>query len=300
MHNDKPILVAYDGSEPSDVALRWALDEAQRRHLALTILHADTPELDLTGRTLGYYEAKIESTLADGEAILTEGETKCAAWAPEVPISPRLVAQAPAYAVLDAMSDASMIVLGARGLEGFLELLAGSTTLQVAAHSSVPVVVVRAGRDVVAGPEAGRVVVGVDSSDSGRDALSYAFEEASVRHVGLTALRAWQSGFFDTGAKGGVIPPSMEDEVLLPTEADALHDEVAGWRTKYPDVDVREVLAHAKAADALTDASRGAELVVVGSRGRGAVRTALLGSVSHAVMKHAECPVAVVRPAERG
>ena len=84
--------------------------------------------------------------------------------------------------------------------------------------------------------------------------------------------------------------------MVVPAETAALTDAVAGWRKKFPDVDVRERVVHAIAAPALVDAARGAELLVVGSRGRGGFRSLLLGSVSHAVMHHATAPVAVVRP----
>jgi nucleotide-binding universal stress UspA family protein len=76
-----------------------------------------------------------------------------------------------------------------------------------------------------------------------------------------------------------------------------LSESLAGWREKYPDVDVRQTLVHQEPVKALVDSSPGAALVVVGSRGRGGFRSMLLGSVSHALVHHARCPVAVVRPA---
>src|SRR5207244_778198 len=130
----------------------------------------------------------------------------------------------------------------------------GSTSLHVATHASVPVVVLRTNQSVTDGPEAGRVVVGVDGSDASQDALRFGFGEAQTRGVGLTAIRAWYSTYFDSpGGKGGAIPAHVENQVFVPEETAALHDEVASWSAKYPDVDVREHVVHASAAQVLVD-----------------------------------------------
>lgn len=297
MNSDKAVLVGYDGSGQSKLALRWGLDEAWRRQLPVTILLADTPDIVLNGSGTGYDELAGDPRRVEVQALLTDAVELAAKWAPGVSVSPRLAAASAATAVLEAMGDASIVVLGSRGLGGFRELLVGSTSLHVATHATVPVVVIRTDENVPAGPEAGRVVVGVDGSDVAQDALRFAFDEASLRAVGLTAVRAWHSWYFESpGAKGGAIPEHVEDEVLVPGETAALRDAVAGWRGKYPDVNVRERVVHATAAEALVDAARGSELVVVGSRGRGGFRSLLLGSVSHAVLHHATSPVAIVRP----
>jgi len=295
MNSDKPIVVGYDGSEPSQMALRWALDEAGLRHLPVTILHAQPSEAVLTGLGLGYYDPD-GTAQTTAEALLAEARDKAETWAPDVHVRTRLDADPPAVALLDAMNEATLVVVGSRGRGGFGELLVGSTSLHTATHGRVPVVLVRADTSGAEGPEAGRIVVGVDGSDAAQDALRFGFEEAEVRKVGLTALRAWKSPYFDsTGAKGGTIPAHVEDEVLVPGERTVLHDSVAQWHAKHPDVDVRERLVHGDAAAALIEAGRGAELVVVGSRGRGGFRSVMLGSVSHAVLHHSTAPVVVVR-----
>ena len=207
MHSDKAVLVGYDGSSQSRLALRWALDEARRRRLPVTILHADIPDVLLNGLSMGYYEPTGDARQAEGQALLTDAAALAAEWAPGVSVSPMLVAASPANAVLGALGDASVVVLGSRGLDGFRELLIGSTSLQVATHATVPVVVTRTNEDVPAGPEAGRVVVGVDGSEAAQDALRFGFDEASLRGVGITAIRAWHSAYFESrGAKGGSIP----------------------------------------------------------------------------------------------
>ena len=297
MNGDKPILVGYDGSSSSERALHWALDEARRRHLAVTVLHAQPSDGVLTGLGMGYYNPDGDLRL-EAEALLAEAARTAHDWAPDVVTTTRLDSRPPAVALLDAMGDAEMVVVGSRGNGGFTELLVGSTSLHTATHGKVPVVVVRADPTGLEGPEAGRIVVGVDGSDAAQDALRVAFDEAELRHVGVTAVRGWESGYFDTaGSKSGAIPLHVEEEVVLPGERAALEESVAPWRSKHPDVDVRTELVHGDAAGALVKAAGGAELLVVGSRGRGGFRSLLLGSVSHAVLHHATCPVVVVRTA---
>jgi nucleotide-binding universal stress UspA family protein len=298
MNSAKPILVAYDSSGPSRAALRWALEEAGLRDRPVTILHADTPESRGIGTDRGYHYPGGDEQLAAAEALLAGAVALAKEWAPQVAASPQLVADSPTAAVLGVLGDVSMVVLGTRGLNAFEGLLVGSTSLHVATHATVPVVVMRDNGTGGTGPEAGRVVVGVDDSESAQDALHFAFDEASLRKVGVTAIRTWRSEYFDSaGAKGGgAIPAHIETDVVLPAETAALADAVSALRSEYPDVDVRERVVHATAVQALVDASHGAELLVVGSRGRGGFRTLLLGSVSHAVLQHAFSPVAITRP----
>jgi nucleotide-binding universal stress UspA family protein len=143
--------------------------------------------------------------------------------------------------------------------------------------------------------EAGRVVVGVDGSELSTQALAFAFDEASLLGIGLTALHAWDVPFFDVPGHGGAGVPGAVRE-FKGEELRLLSESLSGWREKYPDVDVRQTLVHEEPVKALVEASSGAALIVVGSRGRGGFRSMLLGSVSHAMVHHARCPVAVVRP----
>jgi nucleotide-binding universal stress UspA family protein len=145
------------------------------------------------------------------------------------------------------------------------------------------------------------VVVGYDGSTTSRAALVWALqsaqqrEEASVRGCGLTVLHAWAQPYFDVAGSGGPIPESISVDVFEGEELRYLSEELAGWGEKYPDVDVRRAIRHGVAVGVLAAASVGAELVVVGSRGRGGFSSLLLGSVSHGVLHHARCPVMVVR-----
>ena len=293
MKAQKNIVVGYDGSATSERALHWALDDARRRHLPVQLLHACPVEVDGTG--LGSTTDTDATVRLGCEDVLAEGKAKAEQWAPDVPLRTTLVGASAAAALLDSMADAALVVTGSRGLDGFAELLVGSTSLHVATHATVPVVVVRSQRPGPAAPEAGRVVIGVDLSDA-YDALGFGFEEAALRGAGVTVVQAWSSGYFDSPGIGAPIPVGVEDDVVLPAMVSELRDAVDPWRSKYPDVDVREHLVHGGAARTLLAAAVGAELLVVGSRGRGGFASLLLGSVSHAVLHHATCPVAVVRP----
>ena len=133
------------------------------------------------------------------------------------------------------------------------------------------------------------MVVGVDDSDCAQLALNFAFEQAAERGVPLRVIRAYA---FTTGL--------WEDrpivtEAILEGENRSLNDLVAAWQQKYPDVEVSATFLPEHPADALTDMSADAQLVVVGSRGRGAFRGMLLGSVSQHLLHRSPCTVAVVR-----
>jgi nucleotide-binding universal stress UspA family protein len=136
----------------------------------------------------------------------------------------------------------------------------------------------------------GQVVVGVDESPECDDAVGFAFEQAAARGIELTALHAW---WMDPSVLAADVAASWRDAI----EEDRLvvDEALAPWRSRFPDVKVHRVVGRAPAAQALHAAGTGAELVVVGSRGRGGFASLLLGSVSRSVLQHATCPVAVVR-----
>jgi nucleotide-binding universal stress UspA family protein len=118
-------------------------------------------------------------------------------------------------------------------------------------------------------------------------------EQASWRGAGLTSLVSLDIPTFAPSSGVGLVP---EDVLLADNETGGavLAESLAGWQERYPDVDIRRRIVSKPAARALVDASAGAVLLVVGSRGRGGFRSLLLGSVSHTVLHHAHGPVAVV------
>ena len=290
------IVVGYDGSVTSRAALEWGIAEARARHTSLRIVHVlASPAVAVTG--YGIYEPlDSELVLKVGEQTLASAVERVQEIAPDLEVDTRLIPGPPAQGLLDHLDGAELVVVGRRGHGTFGELLLGSTSLALATHAPCPVIVLRegVGRPIEA-VEAGRVVVGVDGSELSSEALAFAFEEASLRRAGLTALHAWDAPFFDVPGHGGPgVPDAMRE--FQDEELRLLSESLAGWREKYPDVDVRQTLVHEEPVKALVEASPGAALLVVGSRGRGGLRSMLLGSVSHALVHHARCPVAVVRP----
>jgi nucleotide-binding universal stress UspA family protein len=165
--------------------------------------------------------------------------------------------------------------------------------IHVAAHASCPVVVIHDADSTNAARPApravARVVVGVGRTPSCTRAIGFAFQAARQRGIPLTAMHAWTPD----------PPADLEGISGTATMAEALarratEQELARWCDGYADVRVVTKLAPGDPAQALLAESRGAVLVVVGSRGRGAVLGTVLGSVSQTVLRHAQCPVAVV------
>ena len=139
----------------------------------------------------------------------------------------------------------------------------------------------------------GRVVVGVDDSRGGRAALRFAAEEAELRKAELHIVCAWSLPGGHTGH--GAYPGPLRDAVVEDAQCtlDTLAYEVSGT---HPNVACVLAVGEPPPARALIEASRNADLVVVGSRGRGGFAGLLVGSVSAQVVHHAHCPVVVVRP----
>ncbi len=295
------VVVGYDGSPSSVEALTWALDAARLRGVPLSVVYACPPTPEVVapfGGSVAPDFAAIEQAAAQVLAAAAEQARRAA---PDVAVDTRTVHAPAAQALLTGSDHDVMVVVGSRGLGSFAGLLVGSTGVQLASHARCPVVVVRpqaAGQQGAAGPAAGRVVVGVDGSPGSDEAVRLAFQEAALRGVGVTAVHAWEKPPYD-------LPPPSHD----PLPSYVVADELAGtgrrlltglleaWRSQYPGVDVVAEVVDGDPVDALVTRSAGATMLVVGSRGRGGFSSLLLGSVSHAVLHHAHCPVLVVRHA---
>lgn len=225
------------------------------------------------------------------ERLLAEAVERARAAAPEVDVSHAVVTAEP-LTVLEAQSrSAELVVVGSRGMGGFVGLLVGSTALHLAAHGRCPVLVVRE-QPGAAGP----IVLGVDGSAAGEPAMDFAFAEAALRNAPLLALHAWTTWNAPMPAPQDASTPYANPPGALAGEEERLlYEALAGHRDKYPDVVVEHKAMHGRTRELLIEASRSAQLVVVGARGRGGFVGLLLGSVSQAVLHHAHCPIAVVR-----
>ncbi|MDQ6947135.1 MAG: universal stress protein [Actinomycetota bacterium] len=282
-----PVVVGVDGSSESRVALAWAVEEATRRKRTLHLLCAW--HSDYAAETTAPMVPSIED---DCRSILDAAFEDARTLSPGIQVRTATVHAQAAAALIAASRHADTVVVGSRGRGAVKEALAGSTSMQLAAYGSCPVVVVRETSSRAELTQ--RVVVGVDGSDLSTEAAGYAFEEAAQRGCGLTVLHAWDTTVYSSSLAMSVLVDTWTD---LEVEQDVITSAaIAGWTQKYPDVDVRTHVIQGPPADILVDASVGAELVVVGSRGRGGFKGLLLGSVSRTVLHRAHCPVAVIRP----
>ncbi|MEV1147543.1 universal stress protein, partial [Micromonospora sp. NPDC049799] len=222
------------------------------------------------------------------ERYVAEAVAEATKVSPEVAVTGAVVDGAATPVLVTESREAALVVLGSRGLGGFAGLLIGSVTLRVSAHAACPVLVVR-GEARADGP----VVVGVDGSELSTEAVAFAFEEAAHRGAPLVAVHAW---LYPTPVGPGDILPLVYDlNDFGEQEERALAESVTGFTERYPDVPVRHRLVRGTPARVLVEESEKAQLVVVGASGVGALGGLLLGSVSHAVLHHAHCPLAIVR-----
>ncbi len=291
------IVVGYDGSTTARSALDFAVTSARPRQASVEVVHAwvpPPPTIRFAGDDWGPQEPELRRF---ADQVLAEALDHVKDIGPDVDVCVKLVSGNAAASLLQAAEGAHMLVVGSRGLGGFSGRLLGSTGLQVATHATCPVVVVRPSEPVPAtSPEEGRVVVGVDGSQLSEAVLAFAFEQASERGVGLTAMLTWDVPYLNVPGRVGPIPA---DVLKAESEhaATVLAESLAGWQERYPDVAVKSRADYGQARSSLIDASAGAILLVVGSRGRGGFLRLLLGSVSLAVLNSAHCPVAVIHQA---
>jgi nucleotide-binding universal stress UspA family protein len=292
-----PIVVGVDGSDTAFHALDWAADMAHRRQLPLRIVHASIWER---------YEGHIPARAAAGpggrvrsERVLAAAAERAGRRAPALRVMTDLAADDAVAALMRAGQSAAAVVVGSRGRGEFTSLVLGSVGLRVAARADCPVVVVRGRRDDPPG-RTRRVTVGVAEREQrgGRPgppdsapvpaAVAFALREAQLRGCALEAVHAWRR----TAAEAFEERDVRQDPVR---RAGVLLDEaLRGAASADPPVPVARRAVQASARKALLDASARSDLLVVGARRRDRHLGPRLGLVNHAMLHHAQCPVAVV------
>ncbi len=203
--------------------------------------------------------------------------------APGIVIEQELLDGLPVPQLVEESRSAQLVVVGDRGRGGVAGLLTGSVAVALAAKGKCPVAVVRGRASGTDGP----VVVGVDATPLSEAALAWAFEAADARSAELVAVHAWRDLLLEE--------PTLLDDAMEQEARAELAERLAGWCGKYPDVRVCRVVVRDAPARAIVEQSVVAQLAVVGSHGRGSVKSLLLGSVGNAVLHRADCPVVVVR-----
>ncbi|MFI9749706.1 universal stress protein [Streptomyces collinus] len=284
-----PLVVGVDGSDPSLRAVDWAVDEAARHGLPLRLVHASLWE---------YYEGAVPaaglqrpSARVMAEHIVASAAERAHRRNPEVKVSTEILPEEASDALLREGNNASFLVTGSRGRGELKGLLLGSVGLAVAARAHCPVIVVR-------GDDAGltgiheRILLGAGDPDTSGEAVRFAFREAEARGCVLDVVRAWRCPTHETTDHPALAEEPARDHG---ERASALLDELLREAAaQHPGVRVRAATVEGPAPKVLVYRSAAADLVIVGARRRQGHFGLQLGRVSHTLLHHAECPVAVV------
>lgn len=278
--SSKRVVVGVDGTPESQIALRWAVEAARAGGLAVRIVRAylnqasdwpATAEGSIPEPPVDLYQAELDAAVDFVRDRL--GYQAGSGW---------LVHESPIDAILTEAADAQMVVVGTKFDNKLAAAVLGSVASAVTARAACPVVVVRG--EAKNGP----VLVGTDGSPESEDAVAFAFEQAARFDAPLTVAYCWQ-------------PQERHDTPITEKRAQLqnwLVESIKTYGDKYPAVAVRTQVVEGRPAIALAELTDDTSLVVVGSRGRGGVTGLLLGSVSQSLLRHAKCPVAVVRRQE--
>ncbi|EST39739.1 hypothetical protein N566_00375 [Streptomycetaceae bacterium MP113-05] len=284
-----PLVAATDGSTSSLAALDWAADHAARHELPLRVVHASLWER---------YEKVLPDVSAErpplqvlADHIVASGAERARLRQPAVKVTTDVLPQEPEAGLVQESYEAAAVVTGNRGRGGLPGMLLGSVGLAVAARAHCPVVVVRgeqADWEDVSRP----VVLGVGDLAEGPAATVFAFREARLRNSPLRAVRAWRCPAFETVED----PLFTQDPARVHEErASAVLTEVLyGPRREYPGVEVQRQPAEGPPQRVLVDESAGGSLLVAGAPRRHGHTGLQLGRVTHALLHHSACPVAVV------
>jgi len=284
------IIVGVDGSPASDSAASWAAHDAAMRGVSLTLVHVENPaaptwaQAPILEQLKGWQQAEGHSILANAFKIAqdTVGEKA------DIHINGELLFSATVPTLIELSRDAELIVVGTDGRGALARGLLGSVCSGLVRHAHCPVSVIHEEHPPRSRPAHAHVLVGIDGSPNSEVATKIAFHEASRRHVGLVALHAWSD-------RELIELPGIDWSQIKAEEERLLAEALAGCQERYPDVNVTKLLVCNPPARALVDASRSAQLVVVGSHGRNLPTRMVLGSVSNAVVQSVRTPVIVAR-----
>ncbi|MBF6556487.1 MAG: universal stress protein [Acidimicrobiales bacterium] len=305
------IAVGVDGSANATAALEWAATQAQLTGAVLAIVTAFGP---------GHVFVSVKEVNRVMREHVDEATAQAKRIAPELAIASRTHAGLPESVLIEESAVADLLVVGSRGRGGFTGLLLGSVSRRCVQLARCPVIVVGQHRQAPATdgtdrnrsgippgtgtinfPKEGalmttsaetdrRIVVGVDGSKSSIAALEWAATEAELTGAGLKVLMTWEW------------PISYGWALSVPSDYDPTHesekllgDLLQPIREAHPGVSIASTVVEGHPSPVLVEASQGADLLVVGSRGHGEFAGMLLGSVSEHCVSNAHCPVLVMR-----
>ncbi|WP_256673788.1 universal stress protein [Nocardia cyriacigeorgica] len=291
-HSAGDVIVGIDGSAGSLTAARWAAGFATERGRALRLAHG--MELVGTAKLVstsgGVTSSLLEALKENSRHLLDRAEEAVTAETPDLAVSTRVSVGSAAALLIEESAGAYAVILGATGNVGVLGHI-GSTLLTVVSRAHGPVIVVRTDAEGAI-RSTGPVVVGVDGSPVSEAALATAFTEAAVRRTDLVAIHV----HYDRRLESERLRKFLPEIEVENAGQEVLGERLAGWQEEFPDVTVLRKTYSDNPTARLREWSDSAQLVVVGSRGRGGFTGLLLGSTSHSLVQHAGCPVMVVRP----
>ena len=288
----KVVLVGYDGSPAASAAVVWASAEADRRGAMLRVVACYSIPL-----ATDYWGSLVSSVPYDSDLIRMASERSVeavlatvSAAHPGLTVEGRAVYDSPRQALVEQAEVADVLVVGTTGAGEAKSFVLGSVAHSVARASPCPVVLVPCAE---ASPLKGRIVVGMDGSAAAEAALDWATDEADLRRAEVVVVHAWTYPY--SGEVG-----SFQARDLTRVDAALMLEEAVAASRARGGSPVESELVENDPAPALVDQAVHADLVVVGSRGRGAFRSMLFGSVAHAVAARSSCPTVVVRAPEGG
>jgi nucleotide-binding universal stress UspA family protein len=294
---ERAVVVGFDASEASRAAVVWAAREAEERGRPLVVLRsfdwqwppvAMPPPPTVTAFQLdsGEMRTALQAQLDDQVAEVRRNR-------PELAVTEAMTEGGPAHALATVAdeTEAELVVVGASGAGGLGRALVGFTAADLVRTTHRPAVVVRGKK---APERGGKVVAGVDGTSTSYRALGFALDFADRHGCGVTVVHAWSATLFEPVLEPFRTRTGYAEELRDASDA-VVAAQLERWRDQYPDVVVDRAEPLERPVDALLKQAEGAALLVVGSHGRGVLRRTLLGSVSHAVLHQAHCPVAVLR-----
>lgn len=289
------ILVGVDGSAAALAAVRWAAHDAALRDVPLTLVHvvnAPVPGWSRVPVPASFRQWQEEQAREFIKSAIKVAEESTGERGP-VQIDSKVFYSATVPTLVGLSKEVEMVVVGYRGYGGVLvRNFLGSVSSGLAYHAHCPVAVIHDDEPLISNVARAPVLVGIDGSSASETATAIAFGEASRRGVDVMALHAWTdlrvSDFKE-------VFPNINWDAQLSDEEETLAERLAGWQERYPDVGIVRKIEIGEPARPLIEASKRAQLIVVGSHGRGGFAGMLLGSVGAAVLNRARIPVIVAR-----
>lgn len=280
------ITVGYSATPASTEAVHWAANEAEARNTSLRIISCyDIPvtgEPGGTMMTLDVVNMFIEAASSSLGAITKVVSERH----PKLEVDTEVCSGPASHALVAEAGASDLLVVGSSSHEGAAAFWLGNTARWVIRHGTCPVVVVRG---AATGAKPKRVVVGVDGSPSSDAALRWAADEADRYGVGLLVVHGWSYPY-----RGVDFGPEQARDLMRIDAACELERSVEKAR-EWTGIDISAELREGAPAWALLEIVKDGDLLVLGSRGRGAIRAGLFGSTVNHVLEQAAVPVVVVK-----